>query len=221
MNLICVAHVVMNLVKDLINLMKGKGKGAYTVRAQELDRETGEEHVAMLRTTPWRARLAAQKAVDALIQSGALPMWSGADASTRGVFKHTSHLKIHDCYLFLGVRGAYFISLLGLNSEYTELFTEYLFALENLTLKRYRRTDLPKMKVRLARVVARMEMKLPAFTNTIVKHQAVCCVLGNNGVVARAGPSSATSMLAFERFNTVIKKLAHSTKNLEVSLSKR
>ena len=94
-----------------------------------------------------------------------------------------------------------------------------MFALEPVIYKAHSKSKLPSVRRELALVFARMEVLLPLYLNTICKHQLYEGFTAK-GSIMRGGPSSVTNMLKAEQFQTVMKKLAQSRKNLNEGIAR-
>ena len=115
--------------------------------------------------------------------------------------------------------GAYLVSLCGLDEEVTGILVDFLFALEPCVYKRHRRSKLPVHHKALMEAITMMELFFPTAWCTIVRHYAGH-VLEKGGLIALGGVASATSMLSGERYNTLLRKLAHSTKNMTEGIAR-
>ena len=102
---------------------------------------------------------------------------------------------------------------MGLPADMEELLVDYLFALEPLVFKVHSRRKMKEHQRFLLEVLTRMEIMLPTSWCTVVKHHVVH-VLSEGGLIDLGGPAGCTSMLPSERYNTLLRKLAHSTKNM-------
>lgn len=105
MNLFCIAHIVMNLVKDVFYMMRGVKKGSYNAGRQAHDRRTSVRRHERMREKRFVVPKKARDKLDKEMASPELRMWQGANSGGRKLFKHLAFLKIHDCYLLLGARG--------------------------------------------------------------------------------------------------------------------
>ena len=118
MNFCCLAHALTNMIKDLIYLLKGDKKGAYTANRKKHDAKCGKARTNKFTSTkakpvPWRVPKATLDKIDTWLTDGTLPMWREAGQPNKKMFKHPSHLKIHDCMLMLGARGILFWFMFG------------------------------------------------------------------------------------------------------------
>jgi hypothetical protein len=147
---------------------------------------------------------------DELIANLALPTaWERVGS----LFKH-KHRNKSACWLLLGgPLGVYMLQVCDFectkgNDVLKPLLMDFLLCLELVQARVHTTSTLDELHATLVRVMAELETLLPIFWNSNVRH----VMLHVCDFIKRAGPFHSQSMLTFERYHTVLKKLAAATK---------
>lgn len=108
----------------------------------------------------------------------------------------TKQFKIHDALMFASRYGIWCILQLDLSAKVQDCVVELLFALEHLTLKFYRTSQLTTLQQNLIRAFAGGETMFPHPFASIVKHFLTHVLAGKtqNGFVRGLGPSQVTGI---------------------------
>jgi hypothetical protein len=118
------------------------------------------------------------------------------------------------------VPGAYIIDLCNLPDKISKPLMDLVFAMEPIVYKAHSRRNLPKVYMKLCEALTELEIELPLFLCRITRHQLVEALRPNGGSVSRGGTTNCTSMMNSEQFQTVMKKVARSRKNLLEGISR-
>lgn len=124
--------------------------------------------------------------------------------------------------MFASRYGIWCILQLGLPAKMQDCVVELLFALEHLTLKFYRTSQLGLLQGNVLSAFATGETLFPHPFASIVKHflTHVLAPKAQHGFVRGLGPSMVTGMLASERMNKWLNGLSAATVNVEESVAR-
>ena len=226
------AHQLANVMKQLLQLFRGKTvskTGAKTIffnakrrefetvqlgRFPELKRnENPKKNEKTNPDPPWVVEDGRQDAIDALTKKLRVPTgWP----RLRQMFKNCKSMKTAEVLMLAGPAGAYFLRLMGLDSDYTELFVELVYTVHKLMLKTSTPGDREQLEKDIPRLMTKLEMKLPLSWNTAVVHIFTFHALYN---ILVAGPFVDTNILDIERFHTLFKSLARGSVNVMASIT--
>jgi hypothetical protein len=216
-NFNCVsAHSIACVIRDLIDLWKGKKGGSNFMTPARLASEEKYGRLDLMMQHPWQATPAGQRQVHHVARK--LRLWMGSEV-VRSICVDKGSMKITDLLLLCGPIGAYLVTFMGLPQEYEELFIDLLFALEPFAHHQHRELDIPLIHMDLVVVLTKCEIMLPLCLATISRHVPLH-TFEDGGAVGRLGSASLLSMLGEERFNKLVKKLSHSSKNVAVGVAR-
>jgi len=225
------AHQLANVMKQLLQLFRGKTvskTGAKTIffnakrrefetvrlgRFPDLKRnEKPKKNEKTNPDPPWVVEDGRQDAIDALTKILKVPTgWP----RLRQMFKNCKSMKTAEVLMLAGPAGAYFLRLMGLDSDYTELFVELVYTVHKLMLKTSTPGDREQLEKAIPQLMTKLEMKLPLSWNTAVVHIFTFHALYN---ILVAGPFVDTNILDIERFHTLFKSLARGSVNVMASI---
>lgn len=120
-----------------------------------------------------------------------------------------------ECLQLCGDTGMYMLQFMDCEPEYRACFLDLLRALHNTRRKALTQKEATDACDSLDAALAKMERKMPLFWNTFTRHS----LLHIRDNLMRAGSFWAHNMLMFERFHTVLKKCARSSRNMLRSIA--
>jgi hypothetical protein len=132
----------------------------------------------------------------------------------RYFFDKLGRLTVSECLLFAGPLGVYMFGFIEVgNTAVIEAAVRLLFCLEELQAVGHTSRSLKRLEKNIALVLADLETLFPIQWCTQVMHVALHLC----DFIRRCGPFREHSMLGFERFHTVIKRLVRGRKNMLAS----
>jgi hypothetical protein len=132
----------------------------------------------------------------------------------RYFFDKLARLTVSECLLFAGPLGVYMFGFVQVeNMDVIEAAIRLLFCMEELQAVAHTSQSLNQLEENLILVLADLEALFPIQWCSQVMHVALhLCEF-----IRRCGPFREHSMLGFERFHTVIKRLVRGRKNMLAS----
>jgi hypothetical protein len=155
--------------------------------------------------------LALQIFVDSIAKGMCLPsLWP----KPRYFFDKIARLTVSECLLYAGPLGVYMFGFIEVeNKAVIEASIRLLYCCEGLQAVGHTKDSLDKLERDLCEVLADLEGLFPIQWCTQVMHVALhLCTF-----IRRCGPFREHSMLGFERFHTVIKRLVRGKRNMLAS----
>ena len=203
-------HEISNTVKDIFRLLmssdadRGKGmKFSAKRKAYEVDKlgrfQGGRP--------PFQASRPRLDAIDSFVKSSRFRLPSCWPAIP-SVFEGFGKLKGAERLLLAGPLGAYFLQFVDCRDDIKDLLVTLLMLLAALMSKTHTRQTVDTIERKLRRVLAELEGLLPTYWTNSVKHH----LLHLPDFIRRCGPFKTHSMLVFERFHTIFKKLVRNSK---------
>jgi hypothetical protein len=229
-NYYCGAHGVKGTVKPLLRLLQGKG---WTRAYQQAHKQHCPKHFDRMKLTglphmagqpkfafwAWPTRISmANEIVLTKMRYPAEGSWERLPEP----FGASPDFNIHACIQFCSRIGVYIILQLSLPARITDTIVDVLFALEEITLKWHRKSDLPGKARRVREAFARCDAELPSQLATAVRHflEHVFDTVVKHGCIERGGPFHVWSMLVAEQFNKTLKGLSEACKGVEEGLAR-
>ena len=129
----------------------------------------------------------------------------------RHFFAKLSHLTVSELLLYAGPLGVYLMSFVEVeDTTVLDAAIKLMFCCEELQAMGHTKMSLDKLEKDLALCLADFEACMPVQWCTQVMHVALhLCEF-----IRRLGPFREHSMLGFERFHTVIKRLVRGKRNM-------
>ena len=152
-----------------------------------------------------------QQEVDAIVKAMRLPsLWP----KPRYFFDKLGRLTVSEALIFAGPLGVYVFGFIKVeNGAVIEAAVRLLFCCEELQAVGHTYTSLAALEQKLIVVLADLEAVFPIQWCSQVMHVALhLCEF-----IRRCGPFREHSMLGFERFHTVVKRLVRGKKNMLAS----
>jgi hypothetical protein len=87
--------------------------------------------------------------------------------------KNSGHMKIHDWISMTGSVGAYYLmQSKGIHKDFLGLFIDFVYALEYITLKSFKKSELPAIQKEIDNALIDLEIMCPLFfSGTITRRQ--------------------------------------------------
>jgi hypothetical protein len=207
-------HEIVNTVKDILGLMSNKGTQRFTNKRRKTEKSFSRFTELGARQRPFfilEDQL--QDELDMLVKSLRLP---SAWPALRHMFKHLGRMSSSEALLFAGSLGVYLIQFadFGTNTNLKPLLIDLLLALELVQAHVHTDVTLDLLEAELVRVLADLEVILPMTWCSSVRHILLHLCL----FIRRCGPFHTFSMLSFERWHTLFKKLARATHHVMSSI---
>ena len=203
-------HEIANTVKDTFRLLMSsdadKAKGMkFSGKRKHYEKDTLGRFQGG--RPPFQASGPNQDAIDGFVQSARFRLPSVWPAIP-SLFEGFGKLKGAERLLLAGPLGICFLQFVDCREDIRDLLVSLLVLLAQLMAKKHTRQTVDKLETDLWRVLAELETVLPMYWSNSVKHHL--CHLPD--FIRRCGPFKTHSMLVFERFHTIFKKLVKNCK---------
>lgn len=206
-------HEIANTVKDVLHLLMGRGGQRFTTVRRNVEQSFGR---FIDQPAFWRVPKETISALDELVANLRLPTaWPDLNV----MFEKLHRMKSADALLFAGPLGVYLLQCCEFQhpdgkEKLLPLLVDLMLALELVQARTQTEDLLRELQTELVHILSELEVMLPLCWSTNVRHVLLHLV----DFIRRCGPFHCHSMLSFERWHTVFKKLAAGTHDIMASI---